>query len=304
MQDKQLNTGLRGILRLDEPLARYTSWHVGGKAKQSYRPADLADLILFLAWMTNKKDTLAQENLVWLGLGSNVLIRDGGIPGTVIITQNRLNNMGQTNEGTIRAEAGVPCAKLAKYCAKSGYTAGAFFSGVPGTVGGALAMNAGAFGGETWTYVVAVETINRKGEIKIRPSKDFQVGYRHVKRPEDEWFVAGHFVFPSGSSETAQQAIRALLRKRSATQPIGEFSCGSVFRNPPNDHAARLIEACGLKGLRQGGAKVSEKHANFIVNDADATAKDIETLIGVVQQRVEETQGVKLITEVHILGEP
>lgn len=298
-----LDSGLRGILRHDEPLARYTSWHVGGRAKQSYRPADLADLIAFLALIANKKNSIA-EQMVWLGLGSNVLIRDGGILGTVIITQNRLNKMAQTGDGTIRVEAGVPCAKLAKYCAQLGFAAGAFFSGVPGTVGGALAMNAGAFGGETWTFVVAVETINRHGEIKIRSPKDFQVGYRHVVRPEGEWFVAGHFVFPSGKSEIAQQAIRELLRKRSDTQPIGEFSCGSVFRNPTNDHAARLIEACGLKGFRQGGAKVSEKHANFIINDANATAKDIEILIQIVQQHVEEIHKVKLITEVHILGEP
>lgn len=297
-------TGLRGILRHEEPLARYTSWHVGGKARQSYRPADLADLVAFLAVVSHGKSLGGKENLIWLGLGSNVLIRDGGIPGTVIITQNRLNSMGQTGNGTVRAEAGVPCAKLAKYCAQLGFSAGAFFSGVPGTVGGALAMNAGAFGGETWTYVAAVETINRAGEIKVRTPKDFQVSYRHVRGPKEEWFTAGHFVFPSSTTEVAQQSIRELLRKRSVTQPIGEFSCGSVFRNPPNDHAARLIEASGLKGLRQGGAKVSEKHANFIVNDARATAKDIETLIRIVQQRVEEMHGVKLVTEVHIIGEP
>lgn len=288
---------IRGILRQNESLARYTSWRVGGKARQTYRPADLADLLEFLTNLP--KD----EKIIWLGLGSNVLIRDGGIPGTVIMTQGHLNKLEQLDKMIIRAEAGVTCAKMAKYCAKLGFPAGAFFAGVPGTIGGALAMNAGAFGGETWPYVVSVETVNSRGEVKKRVPKDFKVSYREVIRPEGEWFVAGHFVFPAGEMQHATQAISELLRKRSATQPIGEFSCGSVFRNPPGDHAARLIEASGLKGLRQGDAWVSEKHANFIINGGKATADDIETLIYTVQERVEKLHAIKLIPEVHIIGE-
>lgn len=286
---------LRGVLRKNEPLARYTSWHVGGPAQQTYRPADLSDLVEFLQTLP------PDEPLTWLGLGSNVLIRDQGILGTVIITQNRLNKL-ELNNGFIRAEAGVTCAKMAKYCTKLGYADAAFFAGVPGTMGGALAMNAGAFGGETWRHVVAVETINHQGEIKTRKLEDFKVSYRHVIRPTDEWIVAGHFAFSVSDAVEAEQAIRELLHKRSASQPIGTFSCGSVFRNPPGDYAARLIEACGLKGTRQGNAFVSEKHANFIINDGHATATDIETLIYKVQSTVEQTHGIKLIPEVHILG--
>lgn len=289
---------LRGILKQQEALARYTSWRVGGKAKQTYRPADLEDLINFLATLPDN------ENLVWLGLGSNVLIRDGGILGTVIITQGKLNKIEKlANSKQIRVEAGVTCAKMAKFCVKLGFVEGAFFAGVPGTMGGALAMNAGAFGGETWRHVVKVETINIKGEIITRTPKEFEINYREVKRPQQEWFVAGHFEFSDGEIEKASEAIRELLHKRNDSQPIGEFSCGSVFRNPPGDYAARLIETAGLKGLRQGNAWVSEKHANFIINGGEATAADIEKLILKVQERVEEVHGVRLIPEVHIIGE-
>lgn len=288
---------LRGTLRQNESLARYTSWHVGGVAKQTYRPANLADLAEFLQHLPR------DEKLTWLGLGSNVLIRDGGIAGTVILTQGHLNQLEKADDGIIRAEAGVTCAKMAKLCAQFGFAAGTFFCGVPGTMGGALAMNASAFGGETWRHVVAVDTINRKGEIKKRLPEEFKISYREVIRPAEEWFVAGYFSFPVGDMIAATASIKELLHKRSVTQPIGEFSCGSVFRNPTNDFAGRLIETCGLKGFRIGGAWVSEKHANFIINGGQATAADVENLIQHVQQTVAEKHGVKLIPEVHIIGE-
>lgn len=296
MLDSATHIALRGQLLLDEPLASYTSWHVGGAAKSLYKPADLADLAVFLSRLP------ADEPLTWIGLGSNVLIRDGGIEGTVILTLSVLGELTLLPQNVIRAEAGVTCAKLAKFCAKAELSQGAFFAGIPGTVGGALAMNAGAFGGETWSYVVAVETMDRKGCIRQRSPKDFQIGYREVKHPADEWFVAGHFRFPEGNTEQTQQAIKALLRKRSETQPIGEPSCGSVFRNPPGDHAARLIELCGLKGKKIGGACVSTKHANFIINSEKATAADIEQLIQLVQNTVQEQTGVLLVRECHLLG--
>lgn len=286
-----------GELKKNEPLAHYTSWWVGGNAKQCYFPADLDDLILFL------QNLAPNEPLLWLGLGSNVLIRDGGFPGTVIITQGRLNKLAQLSDGTVRAEAGVACAKIAKYCARLNLINATFFAGIPGTVGGALAMNAGAFGGETWPHVTAVEMINRQGQIIKRSPEEFEIGYRHVVRPAEEWFVAGYFRFPTGDGQQALADINVLLKKRGASQPIGVPSCGSVFRNPPGDYAARLIEASGLKGKRVGGAWVSEKHANFIINDRNATAADIEQLIGFVAAEVERQQGVRLIHEVHIIGE-
>jgi UDP-N-acetylmuramate dehydrogenase len=288
---------LRGVLRENEPLARHNSWHVGGNAQRCYLPADLADLQNFM------QQQQENEKLIWLGLGSNVLIRDGGIAGTLIITQNRLKQLQHLSPQLVRAEAGIPCAKLAKFCANTGLTEAAFFAGIPGTVGGALAMNAGAFGGETWRYVSAVETMDRSGKINIRCPQEFQVNYRQVIWPKDEWFVAGHFQFPSGDAEKAQQAIRELLRHRNTTQPIGEFNCGSVFRNPPGHYAAQLIETCGLKGWRLGGAWVSQKHTNFIINGGEATATDIENLIYFVQQKVKEQHGIELKPEVHMLGE-
>lgn len=205
-------------------------------------------------------------------------------------------------QGIIRVEAGVTCAKLAKFCAKQQFAKGGFFAGIPGTVGGALAMNAGAFGGETWTYVQKVETIDRYGRVRQRLPQDFQVGYREVKGPAGEWFVAGYFAFPPGDTAQTQQDIKMLLRKRSDTQPIGEFSCGSVFRNPPGDYAARLIESCGLKGHQIGGARVSLKHANFIINEGSATAVDLEQLIDLVQSTVKQQTGITLVRECHILG--
>ncbi|MDF3055071.1 MAG: murB [Gammaproteobacteria bacterium] len=288
---------LRGELRYDEPLAKHTSWHVGGNARQVYKPADLQDLSVFLSTLPEK------ETIIWLGLGSNILIRSGGINGTVILTQGGLNELIAQDNGAVRVEAGVTCAKLAKFCAKTNLEKGAFFAGIPGTVGGALAMNAGAFGGETWEYVTAVETIDRQGNIQKKSREDFEIAYREVKRKENEWFVAGHFLFPLGDGEKANREIKALLKKRGETQPIGEFSCGSVFRNPPGDYAARLIESCGLKGKTIGGAVVSPKHANFIINKAGATAADIEQLIYLVQQTVKAETGVSLIKECHIIGD-
>jgi UDP-N-acetylmuramate dehydrogenase len=298
MNNDEINTPtLRGELKSQESLAPLNTWHVGGLAKQTYRPADLADLCVFL------KTLPADEKIIWLGLGSNVLIRDQGIDGTVILTHAGLNEM--TCDGTsIRVEAGVACAKLAKFCAKQGLTGGCFFAGIPGTLGGALAMNAGAFGGETWPLVKAVEVVNRQGQVELRSAKAFTVSYRHVLMHPDEWFVAAHLILEKTDDVTAEQdKIRALVKERREKQPIGELSCGSVFRNPPGGYAAQLIESCGLKGLKRGDAVVSEKHANFIINIKHARAADIEALILHVQQQVLSQTGIQLITEVHIYGQ-
>ncbi len=290
-------TQLRGELIHGHPLARYTSWRVGGKAERFYRPANLSDLQNFISQVPH------DEPVTWLGLGSNVLIRDGGIKGTVILTLNRLNEVTLFDENTIRAEAGVTCAKLSKFCVKEGFEKGAFFAGIPGTVGGALAMNAGAFGGETWTHVIGVEVMNRQGQIQRRNPEAFTVQYRQVTGLNDQFFVAGHFRFPRGDAERAKATITQLLKKRGETQPIGEYSCGSVFRNPPGNFAAQLIESAGLKGVRIGDAEVSQKHANFILNRGKATAAHIEELIEQIADRVYQTHGIKLIKEVHVIGE-
>jgi UDP-N-acetylmuramate dehydrogenase len=278
-------------------LARHTSWRIGGLADYCYFPSDLGDLSNCL------KAEIFPKPYCWLGLGSNVLIRDGGIRGTVIITLGGLQAMALESSGRAYVQAGVTCAKFARFCAGHGLTKAAFFAGVPGTMGGALAMNAGAFGGQAWEHVVALEMINGCGERRIYDPSDFKVGYRDVDFHNFGWFVGAWFDLPSGDSSEEKLAIKALLRKRGESQPIGELSCGSVFRNPPGDYAARLIESCGLKGRRIGGAVVSEKHANFILNQSGGLAMDVERLIDYVQESVKKSTGVLLIPEVHVIGE-
>jgi UDP-N-acetylmuramate dehydrogenase len=287
---------IRGKLMRDEPLSGYTSWRTGGPADYLYIPADLNDLAEFL------KHLPKTVPVTWLGLGSNTLIRDGGLEGVVVITQGALTSMAQTSPDEIRAESGVSAAQLARFSARQGASGLEFMAGIPGTVGGALAMNAGCFGGETWKFVKAVETINRNGEIKIRPASDFEVAYRHVARPQDEWFVAGHFMLAPGDKELSLNQIREMLERRNSSQPTGTANCGSVFRNPPGNFAGRLIEECGLKGKSCGGAHVSPKHANFIINENSATSSDIEKLISEVRSIVEEKTGITLIPEVCIIG--
>ncbi|MES9833704.1 MAG: UDP-N-acetylmuramate dehydrogenase [Candidatus Thiodiazotropha sp. LLP2] len=289
---------LRGELRRDEPLSRHTTWRVGGPAKRFYRPADREDLISFLSQQDR------DEPLYWLGLGSNLLVRDGGVNGTVIATQGSLGVCELLDDERMYSEAGVSCAKIARMAARAGRCGVEFLAGIPGTLGGALAMNAGAFGGETWQRVIKVETINRFGEVHQRQISEFEVGYRQVKGPAGEWFLAAELSLQAGDVEAAQQKIKGLLERRSATQPTTQPSCGSVFRNPPGDHAARLIETAGLKGRQLGGAQVSEKHANFIINAGQATAADIENLIELVQREVAAHSGVDLVTEVHRIGVP
>ncbi len=289
---------LRGQMLTNEPMARHTSWRVGGPAARMYLPADVADLAALLRTLP------PEEPVYWVGLGSNLLVRDAGLRGTVILTSGRLTGLGQVSAEVIRAEAGVASAKVARFSVDKGLTGAEFLAGIPGTVGGALAMNAGAFGGETWRIVQAVETLDRAGELRTRLPGDYRIGYRSVEGPANEWFVAAHFRLAHGDVAQARSLIKRLLARRGATQPTQLPNAGSVFKNPPNDYAGRLVEASGLKGLRVGGACISELHANFIVNTGGATARDIEQLIALVQQRVWEAQGVRLESEVRIVGEP
>jgi UDP-N-acetylmuramate dehydrogenase len=287
----------RGELKLKEPLSGYTSWRVGGPADRLYKPVDLQDLCDYLAQLP------ANEPLTWIGLGSNLLVRDGGVRGTVIALQGQLNELQRLEGAQVRIEAGVTCAKAARFCAREGLVGLEFLAGIPGTIGGALAMNAGAFGGETWEHVTAVETIDHQGVLHRRTPDEYLIAYRTIKGPEEEWFVAAEFGLESGDAEAALIQIRGLLEKRNASQPIGSPSCGSVFRNPEGDFSGRLIEAAGLKGYCIGGACVSEKHANFIINRDGAKATDIESLILHVQAEVKKQFGVRLNPEVRIIGE-
>jgi len=318
--------GLRGRLAQGAPLAKYTSWRTGGAADTLFLPADRDDLATFLRRLP------AGEPVTVLGLGSNTLVRDGGIRGSVIVMHDPGAALAVA-DGLVYAEAGAASPKLARFAATHGCGEAEFLAGVPGTVGGALAMNAGCYGGETWRYVARVQVLTRAGEFAIRTPADYEIGYRHVRSLRDEdvraagpsrgansassggsepgssasvgaIFTAAWFRFPQGDASAARARIKELLARRIATQPLSLPNAGSVFRNPPGDHAARLIESCGLKGCAIGGARVSEMHANFIVNPGGAgTAADIEALIAHVRSAVREKTGVDLVPEVKIVGE-
>ncbi|MGH8850360.1 MAG: UDP-N-acetylmuramate dehydrogenase [Casimicrobiaceae bacterium] len=293
-------SGVRGELRHHEPLARHTSWRCGGAADAAFLPADRQDLAAFVRQLP------ADEPLTVIGLGSNLLVRDGGVRGTVLLLHPALNELG-FEDGLLRAEAGVASPKVSRYAALHDRADAEFLSGVPGTVGGALAMNAGCYGGETWRHVVAVEVLTRQGVLERRSPRDYVIGYRSVVSrlaAADIAFMAAWFDFPPGNGAYARGRIKALLTRRIATQPLGLPNAGSVFRNPEGDHAARLIESCGLKGYAIGGACVSVKHANFIINpDGAATAADVEALIDHVRAVVRSRTGIDLEPEVRVIGE-
>jgi UDP-N-acetylmuramate dehydrogenase len=280
----------------DVSMAKHTSWHVGGPADLFFTPRDAMDLAAFMRQLPPDIPVL------WIGLGSNLLVRDGGIRGAVVSTHGALGVLERLSATRIQAEAGVPCARIARQCVKWGLGPAEFFAGIPGTLGGALAMNAGAWGGETWRHVIEVDVLDRRGMRHTRRAADYDIGYRKVKGPDNEWFIGARLEFERAPGVNTD-AIRELLEKRKETQPIGEWSCGSVFINPAGDHAARLIESAGLKGYRIGDASVSEKHANFIINHGHALAADVEALIVHVQRTVARIHRVSLHTEVRIVGE-
>ncbi|MCP4875445.1 MAG: UDP-N-acetylmuramate dehydrogenase [Gammaproteobacteria bacterium] len=290
------NQSIKGKLMFDESMSKHTSWRLGGPADRYYIPADLQDLQNYLATLEPGIE------LLWVGLGSNLLVRDGGFRGQIIAPLNSLKEIKLDADGLVYAECGISCAKFARFCQKSGFSGADFFAGIPGTIGGALAMNAGAFGGETWAAVEQVIMIDRGGKLIERGAAEFEVGYRHVDLPQQEWFAAARFRF-AGRDPGEDSNIRQLLQQRNDSQPIGLPSCGSVFKNPPGKHAAQLIEAAGLKGFCLGGACVSDKHANFIISDRTTTASDVEALIAHIRETVAQKFDIRLETEVRIVGE-
>ncbi len=288
---------MRCGLTENAPLARYTSWRIGGVANELFIPSSIDDFSHFL----KKKPTA--EPLYILGLGSNTLIRDGGIPGTVVVlSSSGLQSLSVLVDCVIRAEAGVSCAKMARFAARNQLSGMTFLAGVPGTIGGALAMNAGAHGDETWNHVVSVETIDRQGKRHVRSPSEFTVAYRSVKSPFDECFVAANFVHEEATKEQALAAIKKVLDHRVATQPGNMPNGGSVFRNPVGDFAGRLIEVCGLKGYRFGHSWISELHANFIVHDGKGSAKEVEHLIHLIEETILSKMGITLEREVKVIG--
>ena len=295
-------TARRGTVLLNESMDRHVSWRTGGVAARAYAPVDAAGLAAFLAGLP------AGEPVCFVGLGSNLLVRDGGFRGTVVLMHDPGGAM-RAEGGLIYADAGTASPKVARFAATQGLEGSEFLAGIPGTVGGALAMNAGCYGSETWDIVARVRTISRSGKLTERGREEFEIGYRHAalrgaKLGEDEWFVSAWFRFRPGDDKAARKRIKDLLAKRLATQPLELPNAGSVFRNPPGDHAARLIEAAGLKGREIGGARISEKHANFIVNPKGrARAADLEALIALARDTVAKRFAIDLVPEVRIIGE-
>jgi UDP-N-acetylmuramate dehydrogenase len=308
---------LRGVLRTDVPMARHVSWRAGGSADRVYVPADLQDFAAFV------RATPREEPLLVVGLGSNLLVRDGGFRGTVVLLHAVLSSVSLAPSPIPGAapvdvcfEAGVACPKVARFAAMHGLEGAEFLAGIPGTMGGALAMNAGCYGAQTWERVARATMLTREGELVERMPDAFDVGYRHVALAparatgsplpvlgEDEWFVGATMRLDVGDVARSRARIKEFLSRRIATQPLQQPNAGSVFRNPAGDHAARLIESCGLKGLAVGGAEVSPRHANFIVNRGGATASDMEALIVMVRERVRQQTGIELVPEVRIVGE-
>lgn len=304
---------LRGTLTEHEPMARHVTWRAGGAARYAFHPADAEDL---LAFFHAQPALLEAFPPLFVGLGSNLLVRDGGVEATAIFTHPGLQQLSVADDErdavTIVAGAGVAAPKLARFAANLALEGAEFLAGVPGTVGGALMMNAGCYGSETWEHVTAVDVVQWvDGAMRVssRGRAEFDVGYRHVAAHfgtlgVGSFFLGGRFRFRRGDGQRSRERIRELLARRVATQPLQLPNAGSVFRNPPGDHAARLIELCGLKGYAIGGAHVSDKHANFIVNPAGGgTADDIERLIAHVRSVVAERTGVMLEPEVRIVGE-
>ncbi len=279
----------------NELLSKHTSWKVGGPADIFFIPKNRDDLSTFLKSNHGKEIT-------WLGNGTNVLVRDGGIRGAVISTKKSIDKIRIETENSYRVEAGASCMDLALFAEKNQLGPAAFFSGIPGSVGGALTMNAGSFGHETWEFVESLEVIDEAGVIHHLDPKDFKFSYRTVELPFPLWFVSCLMQFPE-SQTTTKSELKAIRDKRLKTQPLSEDTCGSVFKNPKPEHAGDLIERAGLKGYKIGGCSISMKHANFIVNEGDATSANIEDLIKHVQSVVKIKFDVDLETEVRIIGE-
>ena len=293
----QTETKMQSQLLINEPLARYTSWRVGGNADRVLIAESLSELQAFMQSLDKS------EPILFMGLGSNLLVRDGGVRGTVVVMHQALSDLRMDGQ-YVYAEAGVTCGKLARFSANNAKEGAEFMAGIPGTVGGALAMNAGCYGSETWDIVHQVLTIDRLGNTHVRNAAEFTASYRHIEMPVlDEWFLGAWFKLELGQAEQSLKKIKNLLAARLASQPLNLPSAGSTFRNPKGDFAARLIEASGLKGFQIGGAQVSPKHANFIVNVGECTALDIELLIRHIKDVVLEKQNVALQQEVRVIGE-
>lgn len=300
--DYKITALARGEVRLHEPLRKYTSIQIGGTADAIIFPADLEDL-------KNLLHFASAHRVPWLvlGLGSNVLIKDGGIRGIVFRLNKTLNQMQIADETDteifVEAQAGFPLPKLVELTRQQGWSGMEHLYGIPGSVGGALWMNAGTREGEIKNSVVEISVLGPDGTLSNFPVNKLKFEYRHLRLPHRGIIVSGKFQFRKTDPQEVQAKIQNYQKKRHETQPLDVPSLGSVFKNPEKGFAAQLIEELGLKGVRVGGARISEKHANFIVNEKGASARDVLALIGLIRDKVRDELDIRLELEAKVLGE-
>ena len=293
---KDITQQYKGDCLCDEPMAEHTSWGIGGPVDLFFSPKNRDELVSFLSQIDSRIP------ITWVGKGTNILVRDRGIRGVVISTKSFLKNITKISHQNYNVEAGVSCMDLALFCQKINIGPAAFFSGIPGSIGGALTMNAGAFGNETWNQVITAEVIDQKGRIQYLDRDQFGVSYRTVNFPFPLWFLSCVMSF-SDEGKTTIEDLKELRNQRIKKQPLTEDTCGSVFKNPTDHFAGELIEQAGLKGFKIGSASISKKHANFIINEGGAKAEDIEKIIDHVRTVIKKKYDIDLHTEVRIIGE-
>ena len=289
--------GIEGALWHQEPMYKHTSWRVGGAAEMFYVPRDKASLVQLMCQLPGNVPVF------WFGLGSNLLVRDAGIAGMVVCTFKGMDQIERIARDTVYVQAGVTSARVARYCARHGLEGAEFLAAIPGSFGGALAMNAGAFEVDTWSVVDQLECLDRDGNIHWFEKKDIRYAYRQVALPEQHWIVGARIKLRAIRGLDLRRRLRELVKTRKNTQVVQTVKAGSVFKNPENDTAERLLEASGMKGESIGDAEFSSRHANFIVNRGQASAADIEALIARAQRTVQKHTGVKLQPEVCIVGQ-
>jgi UDP-N-acetylmuramate dehydrogenase len=290
-----------GRVEFDAPMTRRTTFRVGGNADVLCEAQDLEDLRRILPY-------LVREDIPYLviGRGSNLLVRDGGIRGVVILLSGVLGRIdcSRPDECNILAGAGLSIADLLTWCRRRGLSGLEFLAGIPGTVGGAAAMNAGAFGNEIGTWVRELRLVDPRGEVHVIDPSRLSFSYRALDMEKGSVIAQVSFRLNPQTRKRVAEKISGYLTRRKASQPLQDASAGSVFRNPANDYAGRLIEQAGLKGKRIGGAMISDRHANFIVNKGGATAADILALINAAREAVMRTAGIALEMEIRVVGDP
>ena len=287
---------LRGRLMPNQSLAELTWFRVGGPAQVLFMPEDETDLVYFLGALP------ADIPVTVIGLGSNLIVRDGGVPGVVVRLGRGLSEVKVEAGGRVRAGAAVPDVKVSRTAQEAALAGLAFFRGIPGAVGGALRMNGGAYGRETKDALIEARGVDRQGRLRVFGNGDMHYSYRHCGAPEDVIFTEALFQGAPGDPVAIAAEMEKITESREATQPIKSRTGGSTFKNPPGAKAWQLIDAAGCRGLKVGGAQVSEMHCNFLINLGGASASDIETLGETVRRRVQEKSGVELEWEIKRIG--